>query len=199
MSAESISKFAMVEQERVERKFPNMSLLYHGTDIKNAQSLMMNLHNRVSNLQLAQNLCASFKTTLNDVTSDPENYGFFEDFVFADNSSQSREKHLYTTNSLELATSYASRGPEWRYHLLMYFASKELGLSFNPMSHQAAVEEWISKYRETPAIVVFDASLFPDYPKRVESPGSFSRRDTVILSYPLPDSISVLDYFACTI
>ena len=172
-----------------------MKLLFHGTNLENAQSMAIDLNNRISNTELAQNLCEKFSTTLEEVLSDPHNYGFFEEFVFADTAAQSREKFIYTTTSLELAVSYASRGPEWRYHLLMHFASKDLGLSFNPMSNHEEVEQWISAYAQTPGIVLLDASKYPEYPVRSEMSRRMNVADTVVLPYPFPEEITVIESF----
>jgi len=185
----------ILEQEKIQAKYPNMKLLFHGTNLENAQSMRENLNSRVSNTELAKDLCSRFSATLEEVISDPHNYGFFEDFVFADTAAQSREKFIYTTTSLELAASYASRGPEWRYHLLMHFASKELGLPFSPLSHHQEVEDWISAYAQTPGIVILDASKYPEYPVRSEISRKLNVSDTVVLSYPFPEAITVLESF----
>ncbi len=195
MNNENEALTTKFEQKKIQERYPTSKLLFHGTNLENAQSMTKNLNSRVSNTKLAKDLCSRFSATLEEVLSDPHNYGFFEDFVFTDTAAQSRENFIYTTTSLELAARYASRGPEWRYHLLMHFASKELGLPFSPLSHHQEVEDWISSYVQTPGIVVLDASTYPRYPVQNELSKKMNVADTVLIPYPFPEEISVLEYF----
>ena len=191
MERENQSK---IEQARFEKKYEGLKLLYHGTSLLNAQSMASNLANRPSNIALAEELCNSFNTKLSEVVADEDSYGFFDQFVFADSAAQSRDTEIYTSTGFELAASYASRGPEWRYHLLMYFASKALNTSFNPMAHNEEVETWIKRYAEPAAVVILDATDYPEYPVVNEIIQKFSKGDTVRIPYPLPDSVKVIDF-----
>ena len=191
MELENQSK---IEQARFEKKYEGLKLLYHGTSLLNAQSMASNLANRPSNIALAEELCNSFNTKLSEVVADEGSYGFFDQFVFADSAAQSRDTEIYTSTGFELAASYASRGPEWRYHLLMYFASKALNTSFNPMAHNEEVETWIKRYAEPAAVVILDATDYPEYPVVNEIIQKFSKGDTVRIPYPLPDSVKVIDF-----
>ena len=191
MERENQSK---IEQARFEKKYEGLKLLYHGTSLLNAQSMASNLANRPSNIALAEELCNSFNTKLSEVVADEGSYGFFDQFVFADSAAQSRDTEIYTSTGFELAASYASRGPEWRYHLLMYFASKALNTSFNPMAHNEEVETWIKRYAEPAAVVILDATDYPEYPVVNEIIQKFSKGDTVRIPYPLPDSVKVIDF-----
>ena len=183
-----------IEQARFEKKYEGLKLLYHGTSLLNAQSMASNLANRPSNIALAEELCNSFNTKLSEVVADEDSYGFFDQFVFADSAAQSRDTEIYTSTGFELAANYASRGPEWRYHLLMYFASKALNTSFNPMAHNEEVETWIKRYAEPAAVVILDATDYPEYPVVNEIIQKFSKGDTVRIPYPLPDSVKVIDF-----
>ena len=191
MERENQSK---IEQARFEKKYEGLKLLYHGTSLLNAQSMASNLANRPSNIALAEELCNSFNTKLSEVVADEDSYGFFDQFVFADSAAQSRDTEIYTSTGFELAANYASRGPEWRYHLLMYFASKALNTSFNPMAHNEEVETWIKRYAEPAAVVILDATDYPEYPVVNEIIQKFSKGDTVRIPYPLPDSVKVIDF-----
>ena len=191
MGKENHSK---IQQARLEKKYKGLKLLYHGTTLLNAQSMASNSTNRPSNIGLAEELCNSFNTKLSEVVADDSTYGFFDQFVFADSAAQSRDKEIYTSTGFELAASYASRGPEWRYHLLMYFASKALKTSFNPMAHNEEIETWIRRYAEPAAVVILDASDYPKYPVIDEFFGQYSKGDTVRIPYPLPDSVKVIDF-----
>jgi hypothetical protein len=181
-------------QARFEKKYEGLKLLYHGTSMSNAQSMASNSANRPSNIGLAEELCNSFNTKLSEVVADESSHGFFDQFVFADSAAQSREKEIYTSTGFELAANYASRGPEWRYHLLMYFASKALDTSFNPMAHNQEIETWIKTYAEPAAVVILDASHYPQYPVVDEIIRKFSKGDTVRIPYPLPNTVKVIEF-----
>ena len=188
-------QYARVIQQEIEIRYPEFKLLYHGTSLSNAKSIQLGEVNRIPNGVLAEQLCESFNSSLDQVISDPQTGGFFENFVFAGTSGKSRENEIYTATSVNLAGSYASRGPEWRYHLLIYFACKELGIEFNVTNHIDEVEAWISNHAEQPAVVVLDASRFEKFPVEDEVLKRISEGSTCILSYPLPASIRVLEYF----
>lgn len=182
-------------QSELEKKYQTSRLLYHGTTRSNANWMLNEPNNRISNWNLANQLCLEFGIPLAQVISDPETHEFFKSFVFSDQSGMSREREIYTATRLSLAGQYALRGPEWKYHLLIYFACKDLGLKFNVTNHIDEVENWILKFREQPAIVVIDASKYDKYPEEDEFMKNHSEGSTCILTYPLPDSVSVLEYF----
>lgn len=183
-----------VEQARLEKKYEGLKLLYHGTSLFNAQSMATSLAKRPANTRLAEELCSSFNSTLAEVVVDKSSHGFFDQFVFANSPAQSRDKEIYTSTGFVLAANYASRGPEWRYHLLMYFASKALNTSFNPMAHNEEIETWIKRYSEPAAIVILDASNYPKYPEINEFIKKLSKGDTVRIPYPLPDTVRVIEF-----
>jgi hypothetical protein len=182
-------------QQSIETQYSGLKLLYHGTSLANAQSIKEGVLNRVPNYELASQICRRFNTSLEKVMKDPCTEGFFSDFVFANFSGKSRENEIYTATRVHLAGSYAGRGPEWKYHLLIYFACKELGFPFNVTTHIEEVEKWISEHIEQPVVVVFDATDLPSFPIEDEFMRQFSEGETIVLDYPLPQSVRFLDFF----
>jgi hypothetical protein len=182
-------------QQLVETRYPGLKLLYHGTNLANAESIKQGASNRVPNYELASQICSRFSTSLETVMNDPHTEGFFSDFVFANLSGKSRENEIYTATRVHLAGSYAGRGPEWKYHLLIYFACKELGIPFNVTNHIEEVEKWISEHVEQPAVVVFDATDLPIFPIEDEFMSQFSEGETIVLDYPLPQTVKFLEFF----
>jgi hypothetical protein len=182
-------------QQAIEIRYPDLKLLYHGTSVTNAKSLKDGVLERVPNYELADQLCSQFNTSLEKVKTDPSTEGFFSDFVFANSSGKSRENEIYTATRVHLAGSYASRGPEWKYHLLIYFGCKELGIPFNVTNYIESVEKWVSTQVEQPAIVVFDATNYPNFPEENEFMRHFSEGETLVLDYPLPQTVEFLEFF----
>jgi len=187
--------FAEAIQREVESRYPNFQLLYHGTSLSNALSIANGFQNRVPNIELARELCKSFLTSLDQVISDPDTGGFFRDFVFSDLPGRSRESEFYAATRVQLAGRYSSRGPEWKYHLLIYFACKSLGINFNVSSHIQQVENWIAEQLEQAVIVVLDASDFPNFPTEDDFMKKISDGNTVTLTYPIPETVKYLEHF----
>jgi hypothetical protein len=70
-----------------------------------------------------------------------------------------------------------------------------LGLPFNVTTHIEEVEKWISEHIEQPVVVVFDATDLPSFPIEDEFMRQFSEGKTIVLDYPLPQSVRFLDFF----
>jgi hypothetical protein len=181
-------------QSEIQAKYPNMKLLFHGTSKSNAISILNLTEIRKSNRDLAEEVCLNFNTTLADVFKDEANYGHFENFVFAEHQGKSRDSTIYTSTGLDQARIYAEIGPEWLDHLLRYFACKHLNIECNFTSFDQRIEDWISKYKESPAIVIFDATKWEDYVAEDPILKPFSSGSAVVLSYPIPTEIVPLEF-----
>lgn len=186
-------ELASKTQENLEKKYKGMKLLFHGTSIQNAESMMKNIAKRVSNLEQAESLCQTFGTSLDQVRQDPGSYDFFTSFVFGKFEDKNRDGELYTATRFYRAADYAYRGPEWKYHLLIYFACKNLGIEFNFIHHIPELEDWISQYRDQPAVVVLDATNYSKYPEEDDFAKKYTLGHTAVLDFPIPAEIEVLE------
>ena len=182
-------------QTEIQAKHPGKNLLFHGTSKSNATSIMSGIENRVPNKDLAEIVCAGFNTTLAEVFKDEGNYGHFEYFVFAQHDGKGRDTTMYTSTGLDQARIYAEIGPEWLDHLLRYFACKDLEIACNFTHYDQRIEDWISKHKESPAIVIFDATNWPGYVSVDPMMKSASSGSPVVLSYPIPTEIVPLEIF----
>lgn len=185
-------------QAEIEARHVGKNLLFHGTSKSNAISIMNGMHNRVPNSQLAEELCNKFDTTLANVFKDEGNYGHFEYFVFAEHNGKSRDTKMYTSTGLDQARIYAEIGPEWLDHLLRYFACKDLEIECNFTHFDQQIEDWISLYKETPAIVILDATGWPGYVAADPMMKLVSSGSPVVLEFPIPSEIIPLEYFDWT-
>lgn len=180
-------------QEKLETKYPGMKLLYHGTSMSNAKLMAKNITQRVSNVEQAEMLCNTFGTTLGDVRKDPATYDFFTSFVFGEVGDRNRDGQLYTATRFYRAADYAYRGPEWKYHLLIYFACKDLEIEFNVGKHIPEVEDWVSRFREQPSVVVLNATNYSKYPEEDDFAKNYTLGHTAVLDFPIPAEIEVLE------
>lgn len=182
-------------QAEIESKHPGKNLLFHGTSKSNAISIMNGIDNRVSSKVLAEIVCRRFNTTLAEVFQDECNYGHFEFFVFAERDGVSRDTTMYTSTGLDQARIYAEIGPEWLDHLLRYFACKALDLDCNFTNFDQRIEDWISSHKETPSIVIFDATNWPGYVAADPITKLHSSGSPIVLPYPIPREIVPLEFF----
>jgi len=179
----------------IQARYPGKNLLFHGTSLSNAISIFNDVHARVSNVELASAVCSRFNSTFNAVLMDESNYGHFRDFVFADHGGENRDTKMYTSTRLDQARIYAEIGPEWLDHLLRYFACKDLKIECNFTNFDQRIEDWILPHKETPAIVVFDATGWPGYKADDPIMLNFSRGTPTVIPFPLPVEIFPLEYF----
>jgi len=182
-------------QADIEAKYLGKDLLFHGTSRSNAISIMNGIDNRVPNKDLAEIVCRRFNTTLAEVLKDEGNYGHFKYFVFAEHEGKSRDTTIYTSTGLDQARIYAEIGPEWLDHMLRYFACKDLDIECNFTNYDKRIEDWISEHKETPSIVIFDATNWPGYVAADPIAKLYSSGSPIVLPYPIPREIVPLEFF----
>ena len=70
-----------------------------------------------------------------------------------------------------------------------------MGIPFNVTNHIEPIEKWVSTHLEQPAVVVFDATNYPNFPEVDGFIAQFSEGETLVLDYPLPQTVKFLEFF----
>ena len=164
---------------------PEGDFYYHGTTRKNANSILSGQKSKTI-LELMADECDLYGVDFEDLVNNQDLWPFFSKYII----NSDRDDVLYVTDKFPKAQSYATRAPEWRWHLTKWIDHPD---EFNLFSVPSRFPEWYFNRHKDDApvvLVIRDPNKIPTskdpFWEKFDTGGEFK------LPFPLSPEIEIV-------